>query len=337
MGIADLSAHQRMLAQTADGVMRRVTVAAGAVDISVKILAGVQAGAARRVKVQQLTLGSGDANDIVLLDDAVDTSHVTVEFKKSAFGVLAYVSALNAPVVANGQEVTGRADALTLPLELRLGDSTVRFERVTGPGMPGAAKGLMQRLTQGFGTGQGRDPILSGGMIGLGLLVGLGLAWQLFTWQPRYVVDVNQPSDLSRVVSAQARNWQADVQAQVAAFGLSETLRVGAVQDGLIRTLGQVPPTKLDDFRALQAWYDAQPGAPTMVWDVQRRTQLAQLPNIAMVRVSPPQAVILNSGTSVLSGDVLIDGWVLAEVAETHLTVTRGSESHRIDFKAQAK
>ena len=182
--------------------------------------------------------------------------------------------------------------------------------------------------------GARNDPILGIGLIALALVLLLGIGWQIFGARDTFVVDVNRPAASTPDASEVKRDWQGELQSEIAARGLTENLQVGQIKDGILQMRGQVPESVLPKYRDLQAWFDGQTGAPPIVWDVSQRTRLTGLPVIGMVRISAPAAVILATGTTVNIGDTLTEGWVLEAVDQETLTLKRGLETQRVNYKA---
>lgn len=340
MGIAGFSSHQQIVAKSADKLKQRFHDATGASEVSATITSGLQAGATRKLKVTGLTIGAGQENDLILLDDDVAAEHVSLEFTRSVFGTLAEVAALDGPVTVNGQPCAPGdvLETLTLPLDIRVGQAVVRVDRPAGaPVAPRAAQhdAVDEAPAHNGRKGMRIDPIL---LVALGalLLVGVGGAiWNLTGSNQRYVVGSNTPSVAATEVAAQVpvTDWLTATRDRVAVLGLDNTLTVTQMPGGLLRTSGIVAPNATAALADYQMWYDSQIGAPTMVWEISRRSGLSRVPDIGMVRTSEPQAVFLATGTIVRLGDILIDEWTLTSVTDTQLGLTRGAEEQTVIYR----
>lgn len=326
MGIADLTTHQNFLTATIRGLTDRFFDRAGATEIDVSIKSGMQAGASRRIRQTRMLVGSGPENDLTLLDDAVKAQHLELEFQRSAFGLLVDVTATGPGIrvagrpLEQGQKVT----AMPVPLEVIVEDTVIQFDRVaskrTRP-KTGILGALSSRL-------YGLDPIiLIVSLVLFGLLLGSFITSVMSSGGSRYGFTVQDRAPINAaVVTNPNRDWQNDLTTEAFNLGLKNDLAFAQAPDGMITVTGSVPQAKSAALGQLQTWYDGQPLAPTIIWGINRQASLANMPNISMIRISEPAHVLLSSGNVASIGDELVDQWVLAEINENELVLTRGTE-----------
>ena len=322
MSVADLSTHLDVLRSALHGAVARVRGVETKADVVVTVRDGLQAGSRRRLRLARMRFGAGEDGDLVLLDPGAADEHGTVRFERSVFGTLATVQAIDGPVVAGGrpcppgQTVSG----LVLPLDLRIGATTVRF--AAGRGSDGAAPGFWARLR--------RDPVMTLA-VALTVLLAVGLLAETGRGAVGYLVSANGArADL--VVEADAPappDWHGAATDMVAELGLESQLAVEAMDGGMLRINGTLPPAKMVLLRDMQRWYDGQRAAPVAVWNVRRQGLLPDLPPVAAVRLSDPAELILGSGRVVGLGAVLADGWAVAEIGPEGYVLDRAGE--RID------
>ncbi len=340
MGIASLSSHGRVLTDFKDSFVNRVSSAAAKTDISVELTEGLQAGQTRTLNVTTMVVGARGGADIVLMDEGVADRHVAISFTRSAFGLLATVEALEADISIDGVPVAAgeQLTEIKVPFQLEMGDACMTFRRPSNsPAMPSLdTLGSLQG-----GTGKPRrgrvDPMILMSVMGLLILILLGVVWQLLNDRNTFVVDINTPVAAFEEPPVPDMQWLDTARAKISEYGFGDTLRVNVIADNIFSTSGKIPEAQMSRFREFQGWYDSQSGAPSMVWEVTQTARLARLPNIGMVRYSAPPAVILISGDEISIGEELIDGWILAGVDETTLSLERGQEKQLVDYRIGAE
>lgn len=333
MSIAGLSTHQKLLSGAVQDFGRRVSETAGATEIEVTFEAGVQAGACRRLSVERMMIGSGPASDVILLEAQAAEEAVLVEVQRSVVGLLVDITAQAPGLDINGVAVPvgQRQEALRLPLTLGIGDSRLHLSRPADTlDLRKVAAPQIDDARQFFAR---YDPVLVVSALGLVALLAGTLGWNLMTDHAEPIalvgntVETESPFEL--VV---ARDWPVELRDQVALLDLDDVLVVEQSSDGLIQVSGNVPQAKLKTLLNLQIWYDGQAGAPTVIWDIYRKSALETLPNIVAVRKSDPPGVFLESGAIVSVGGELIDDWVLSEIGTGSMTLQRGPEEVVVEF-----
>jgi hypothetical protein len=340
MGIASLSSHGRVLTDLKDNLVDRVSSAAAKTDISVELTQGLQAGQTRVLNVTSMVVGARGGADIVLMDEGVEERHVSISFTRSAFGLLATVEALEGPISVEGTPVAA-GDQLTeikVPFELEMGEASMIFRRPASSRAKSHSEVISSSQSRQGKLRRGRvDPMILMSVLGLLVLIFLGVVWQLLTDHKTFVVDINTPVPAFEQPAVPDMQWLETARAKISDYGFENTLRINVIADNIFSTAGQIPESQMSRFREFQGWYDSQSGAPSMVWEVTQTARLARLPNIGMVRYSAPPAVILISGDEVSIGEELIDGWILAGVDETTLTLERGQEAQLVDYRIGAE
>lgn len=335
MSIAGLSTHQTMMSDRLRRLRARASDIAGACHVRVSITSGVQSGMTRRLRASELSIGAGAGNDIILLDKQVSQVHAHVRLERSAFGTVADVTALDQPVSVNGDLVPPgeRREAVQLPVSLQIGGTQITLDGTADGTLDGTGDGAMAQ-TRSSRSSLRLDPVLGFTVVVFGGL----LLWTLMTSQVevngrQHSVMVNDPVAATVLRPVAERDWTREIEDQVAATKLEKELVVAADSSQLIRISGLVPATKLPGLRDLQTWYDGQKGAPTVIWDIRRKSALSQMPPVTMVRLSQPQHVLLSDGAIVRPGETILDDWVLAEIDETGIVLARGTERTTVQYR----
>lgn len=326
MALASLASHGHVVRGAADRITQWGRSAVGVTHVTVDLIDGVQAGLHRDMKLASMTIGAAEGSEICLLDEDVAPTHAKVRFEKSAFGVLAEVEALDRGVHVDGHSLgKGQSiSAVTLPFELKVATARLEFRR------PGAAMatGRVGHFLSNF------DPLLGLAFVVLFITLIGGFFWDLLAHRDPFVVGTNRVSQTEVERPLTKAEWMDSLQGQLEGLGLSGVLTVREMPDQILALRGMVPETQLAAYRELQGWYEAQPGAPSLVWNVDKSPKLNRLPNIGLVRFSDPPAVVLTSGAVIALGEEITDDWVLADVSETALTLRRGVDTQMVDFRA---
>lgn len=332
MAIANLSTHQNFVSDRLRATQSRVIAAAGVVDVHVVIDAGPQAGAARTLRVAELTVGADESNDVILIDPKVGAAQARVTFERSMFGTLATVTAEGADIQVGDQQVMAgeTLEAVKLPVALAMGSNTLTLsaenQRAPRP---------QRRFDEWFSR---FDPILTAAVLALLVL----MLWSLFSayvlnGEARHAVSVNAPVLANASVANTDRDWITELRREVDTNGLADTLRVNDEGLGIIRVSGPVSTGKDPALRNLQSWYDSQPAAPTVIWDILRDTALDGMPQVAMIRFVSPPHVLLEDGETVQLGESMVDGWVLTQLSPEGMVLSRGAEQNILTFEELLK
>lgn len=302
--------------------------AAGVIDVAVEISSGPQAGAKRVLRLARMTVGSGSDNDMVMIDPSVAETQVGIQFKRSMFGTLADVKSLDGPVEVGDQTIPAgqTLEAVKLPMTLKIGLNTIQIK-----GENHRAPRRKRNYSEWFFT---FDPILTSAILALVVL----MVWSVFSAYVlnrdiQHAVSVNAPVIANEHPATKQRDWPSELRREIATVGLEDTLRVTDGGAGLIKVSGLIPTGRDPALRNLQSWYDGQPSAPTVIWDIVRDTALEGMPEIAMVRFSAPPEVLLVSGATVRLGEDIVDGWSLSGLSPAGMVLSRGAEQNILAFE----
>ena len=327
MAIADFSTHQNFVSDRIRATRSRMLAAAGVIDVRVRIEAGLQAGAERVLRLAKMSVGSGPDNDLIMIDPAVGDTQALVWFKRSMFGTLADVRAADGPVTIGDHTIEPGETlaAVKLPMTLEMGQNKI------------VVRGENQRPARTKRSYSGSffafDPILTASILALAVL----MVWSLFgayviNGNSRHEVTVNAPQVVTAPQPVATRDWPAELQREVDAAGLGGTLSVVDDGSGLIRVAGLIPTGQDSALRNLQGWYDSQPAAPTVIWNISRDTALEGMPKVSMVRFSEPPQVLLANGATVQLGEQIVDGWVLSSLSTAGMVLSRGAEQSVLTY-----
>lgn len=337
MGIADLSTHQNVVSSAFRMFSNRLYEHAGATEVQVSVMDGVQRGAERKLKVTGLRIGSGADADLMLMDDGVVNDHVVLSFAQSVFGVLvdATIKGDGVQINAASLEAGTELQAARLPLEIKVGNNVVRIAR---PGRTKKFTALQTKLEGNTRYFSRHDPVILLSVSGLLVLLCMAVASSLFQWHNRdYAVVVNDVTPILASRPAPTRNWVGELQAVTEGFELQDDLAYNIGAGGIIYATGNIPDNKVAALRNVQGWHDAQAGSPGVKWDIVRQVGLQTMPSVSLVKLSEPRGIVLASGTTAMVGDTLIEDWEIKEIGDLEMTLKRGSELTIVSYTELAK
>ncbi len=319
--LADVSTHLDWL----KGVFRRkaavLTVAGGRVSTLLSVETGLMRGMHQSYASDTLSVGSGIGCDIVLMDESVLPHHMTFHMRRSAFGVLVEILA-QGPVTIGTMTLDAKqtSGVQRLPQTLTVGDVRMTLAHAQ---MPEA----MPRRAQ---------PVRTAGIVGIvSLVFALALATPLVqvsrSPEQRNVRIAHQETATPQARLAVDRAFRTSVEAELARLQLKDSVNVNTA-GGLLSINGRIPAAKWTAWRSFTHWYDQQAGAPVLVQDVARATELASLKSVAAIRLSDPAEIRFVDGEVRKIGEVVDDNWVISSISADGIVLTRGEDSTEITF-----
>jgi hypothetical protein len=319
--LADVSTHVDWL----KSVFRRqadvLTVAGGRVSTLLRVETGLMRGMREDFTSDTLSVGSAIGCDIVLMDDGVLPHHMTFHMRRSAFGVLVEVLAQGPVTIGtmtlDANETSG---VHRLPQTLNVGEVTMTL-----------ANALVPEATQ-----RRAQQVRTAGIVGIVCLVfAVALVTplaQLFRspeQRPLRIAPEETATPQARL--AVDRAFRSSVEAELSRLQLKDNVNVDTA-DGLLSINGRIPAAKWTAWRSFTHWYDQQAGAPVLVQDVARATELASLKSVAAIRLSDPAEIRFVDGEILKIGDVVDDNWVISSISADGIVLTRGEDRTEIAF-----
>jgi hypothetical protein len=317
--LADVSTHLDWL----KGVFRRMAavlqVAGGRVSTLLSVETGLMRGMHESYASDVLSVGSDIGCDIVLMDDGVLPHHMTFHMRRSAFGVLVEVHA-QGPVTIGALTLDANQTfgVQRLPQTLTIGE--VRMTLAHAP------EAMSRRAQQ----------VRTAGIVGI-----ISLVFALALLSPLVQVLRNPERRPVRIAQEETatpqtrlavdRAFRSTVEAELARLQLNDNVNVDTAE-GLLSINGRIPAAKWTAWRSFTHWYDQQAGAPVLVQDVARATELASLKSVAAIRLSDPAEIRFVDGDIRKIGEVIDDNWVISSISADGIVLTRGEDSTEITF-----
>jgi hypothetical protein len=313
-----------------------MSVSGGKVPINLSVQSGLMQGMSEAFMSDSLKIGSGAGSDIVLLDDGILARHLTLNFRRSLFGVLVGVSAFGSVTFGDQTLESGQeSEFLRLPQVIRVGDVMLTFAQV-----PETALKDLPSL-------RGVASIV--GILSFATAVSLALAAPLLNASNSFFKTSNADAatnvdlasrtvDVAAAVLA-ATTERADsaifftsVKTELTRLGLQDILVVSFPDRDLLSIAGSVPSAKWQEWRTFKQWYDGQVHAPVMLQDVAQAAELVTLKPVAMIRLSEPAEISFRDGEKRIVGQIVADNWLIKAITSDGLILTRGEETVAIAF-----
>lgn len=287
-------------------------------DVHVVIEKGLLSDTATRWSGETLSIGAGEGCDVQLPDKDVAGVHAKVQFRRSVFGQLAEIAALEKVQIDGGVAIAAGSTSalLRLPVRLALGDASLSISSNPEEGWSGA---------------------LSKRSIALATLVLAGSA-AIFIAVNQIVREAQITTIAAAVqhVPQQTATPRPDslrhAETQLGGLGLAQALSISAGADGSLLVEGSLPAAQQANWEAFRAWYDQQPAMPVLTSAVTPAPKLVALRPITYVQLHEPATVFFAEGDPASIGDVLEEGWTLTAIDVDGLTLQRATETTRIHF-----
>lgn len=327
MKVADITTHVDLTKQTLGRFQRDLLNGGSIPSVEVAITNGRQSGLKRVLRSGTLVIGSGDQSDVTIMHPGVAAQHTQIELSRSMFGLVASVTANADKVLVNGEHLASGSSvsAVSLPLELSVAGTDLTIGKPASKAFR-YEETLQERVESLFSR---IDPVLLLTCCALFvLLMGTLLnASSLFGRQTAPILYQEPLQPLNAAVTEQPdSDWLGRLESEATELNLKAQLNMSYIAVDIIRVTGTVTDTELRNLRNLQAWYDSQTNAPTVIWDIARRVGLPEMPRIGMIRLSEPSQIVLADGKKVSLGEELSNGWLLESVSQQGLTLARGEE-----------
>ena len=319
--LADVTTHLDWL----KGVFRRkaavLTIAGGRVSTLLSVETGLMRGMHEGYDSDTLSVGSAIGCDIVLMDDGVLPHHMTFHMRRSAFGVLVEVLAQGpvtiGAVTLDANQTSGMQ---RLPQTLTVGEVRMTLAHAQMPdAVPRRARPVRTAAIMG----------IVSLVLALALLTPLAQLLRSPERRPDRIAHEETATPQARL--AVDRAFRSSVEAELARLQLKDNVNVDTAE-GLLSINGRIPAAKWTAWRSFTHWYDQQAGAPVLVQDVARATELASLKPVAAIRLSDPAEIRFVDGDIRKIGEVVDDNWVISSISADGIILTRGEDSTEITF-----
>jgi len=273
---------------------------------------GPHAGAEIVCKAGTIIIGSASSNDLVLVASDCESEHVQLNLPSKLFASIT-ITPLSGSVSLDDEHIVqvGEIAHASAETNIIVGDSEINLQRIGDP----------RRIAR---------PLVRLGAVAC-LLAMIPVGYSLFSNMFVGVADAGTRiySSIQQNVSSAANYTTGDTNAvkpeNLEAFAwtvrtrledlkLNHRLRVIPTQDGSLRVQGRVGDGDVARWTAFLRWYDANPGLPPLVRDVQRTRADHDLPGIKSVWLDDKPTVFFKDGTSAMVGARVHDGWLVVGI-----------------------
>jgi hypothetical protein len=274
--------------------------------VRVEMLDGCLKGMSSDLNGRGFRLGGGETGDVILLDPALKDIEVEIVSRQSVLGALVNVRAKGQGVRVAGAAVDAAGIWERLPCTVDMCGYRMSLSRV-----PSHAP---------------RNGFLRIGAVLLaaaGLLVFAPHAPTLQIAQPERAPApvVNAGADLDLL------------QQEIRQAGLESYLSVSPDVGDTLKVSGALPAAQMAVWDDLHMAWDARQGADVVIGNVTELAKLDHLPPIAAVRFGEAPYILMADERRLVPGDIVSDGWSIAEIAETGLVLVRNAERIEVGFR----
>ncbi|WP_342078592.1 hypothetical protein [Yoonia sp. SS1-5] len=325
-----IAANKEVFADRFKEMQSKVRPENGAVALSFDFMSGIQEGTGSAIRTQEIWIGSASECEVLLVDEGVLENHVCLEVTRTLLGAAISLKEVVGPTEVIGQKnVPGKP--YLLPVDLDVAGTRIRISRYNS---------ALPALIGNDGVSVGTDAPPTGPQlwIGLGLcatlLLGLGLFFSMETMSSdtqlrRLTVLTNPPVEADPV--------QTDTDAigfleqRLADAGLSEVVSATIATDEVIAISGSVPESNWSRWQRIHQDFDAEFPQLLQV-SIAKQPKPHNFPPIAAIRLTPPTQITMEDGNKVTTGDVVLGGWVIADVSVAGITIEKDGETAVISY-----
>lgn len=319
---ANLEAHKNLFVAKLRWLAKVVVPRTAPQHVALSITTGAHNGYITELSATSLTVGSDEDCDLMLLDDLIAPHHATLKFDWSVLGTVVSVFSDQDDVFINGNPVTqdGRAIVAQLPATVMLHSVEVALASVRRSKAATPARPLGRVKRTAF-------------VLLMLLALVLPLEWLIRTIAPTQMT-VNFSAPASAQVS-QETTLEATLEAlavRLASADLDDFISLRYTSPRLLEADGILPSARLADWEDVHRWFDAEFSDVTLTSSVHAAPVLSDFPAIAMVRLSDPMEVLFLNGNRASIGDLVVDGWRIANIKTDGLALNRNGDSLNINF-----
>ncbi len=313
------------------------------VAVRIEALNGLHANSSVELEASRLVVGPNSDDDIELVDDEAMGGCVEICFRKSLFGTLVLISLDRDDVRLNGLPIMAGTNtaAQRMPCEVSINGIVLRLSLIeTIPEKSrimleqGAVAGLAFLALLAF-TGQhymsARNKPMQ--LVLEDVTVAGPRSAPLPEPAPHKVGLTPERPDLLLQAIPMRQSLRDTASTLIEDAGLGEYLRIEEESARTIRITGQLPGSRMSDWRTVRARLDAASSDDAVVIaNVSMAAKLTNLPPIAALRLGDAPQVIFSNGTVSGPGNPVSEGWVVDSISETRLRLRRAGEVIDIDI-----
>ncbi len=294
--------------------------------LKVTILSGHHKGAKiafAAARNEPIIAGSSINNDIVMLSADIEDSHLSILPGNMFDGKISISSKTGSVTLKNGRVISmGQQVELLLPTEISFGSTSILIER--GPGIKQVKKLIKPVFLVALS--------LFVGLVGSIIISSLGN-----TINNSIINKANMATQSTLSISEQNLFTQSktanQIREQIAGKQLDTFLSVSESSDGTVTVSGNLPKESMPIWRSVLQWYDSQANLAYLVNNVSSKTIIPFELSIKSVWLDGnDRVVILSDGQMARIGDPVKGSWVVKDILDDHITLTRNNESVKITY-----
>ena len=279
--------------------------------VTIRVTSGAHSGALAALRRGAATVGSSLDNDIVLIGDGLEQNHFALGMANPWLGTVE-VEPMDAGVRVNGKIVdVGRKVVARAPLTIDAGRASLeltpklRFEPFRRPAIAAAA-------------------IVAVMAVGLPLFEALSSA-STFTPPAYDAASSFAPTKIDPASHA------AVLEERIRKADLAGAVTADPGPAGAIVATGEVDEAGLARWRTVLQWHDAIPGAPLLINNVAKTSEIPGV-NIRSAWLDGTPELILTNGQTVGVGGALSGGWRVTQIDAGGIVIAKDKLSRRIEF-----
>ncbi len=273
-----------------------------------------------------ITIGTSTENDIVLLGAEINHNHFSVKPGTFIDNQIIVIPNNGLVELEDGQIVDiGQKVNLSLPAILKFGDSSILFEREYDIKKVG-------------------DKIIKPALIVIFSIL-IGLIGSSFIAKQNYFYSITSSSnsrlettidktaaDIAQLTEKRDKTASL-IRQYIAKMELDNFLVVQENPDGTVAVSGVLPEGSMPAWRTILQWYDGQPNLSYMVNNVTSRKEGDFELSIKSVWIDgDARLVVLSDGTMARIGDVVKGGWIVKNITNTKIIVSRNGQTMEITY-----
>lgn len=319
--ISPFTVHGAAARQRLDRVRAAVNVPSKPIPILLEIEGGLQAGARVTRDSTELTVGSDFVRGVVILDEGVPALAATITISRTIAGHVATILAGPLDIEVEGKALSAADGPRTcvLPCRINLTPEVSLF--LSRPRLA-RDESVMDRVVRFLVGGVAATTALFFGLVALDTAMQADIHLVMIS-------DTEVPAE----TDTELRNARvAELSASIERSGLAPYLSLDSSSEGVVRVVGSVPESGYQGWTEINLWFDGLEGAPPLFSQVRRTPDLNKLPPISAILLSEPQTIFLATGEQLVEGDILIDRWVVGDIAVDGLALRRGVETTFVPF-----
>lgn len=279
--------------------------------VAVHVTSGAHAGALAALRKGSASFGASLDNDIILIGDGLRERHFTLEIVNEWLGTVR-IETLDGPIRVNGRVVDiGRDLVARAPLSIEAGRAVIE-------------------LAPKFEVATLRRPAIALAAVAAALLIGWPLVSALSNTSAALFRTSDEPAFLAARPTDPGAHLAA-LQDRIRQADLAGTVAVEAGPAGAVVASGEVDDAGLARWRTVLQWNDGVPGAPLLLNNVGKVSDLLGS-NIRSAWLDGEPELVLTNGQTVRIGGVLASGWRVGQIDGSGIVLTKDKLSRKIEF-----